>query len=137
MPSVPSVRVYDLPVIRDSRGSLSYAEYGKDLPFITKRYFVVFDVPAGEVRGGHAHKSVEQFLVCVKGSVWVTIDDGRQQIQILLEGPARGLYVPPLIWSTQHGHSPDAVLLVLSSETYDADEYIRSYEEFKNLAGTE
>ena len=130
---VSAVRVYHLPVVEDSRGSLSYAEYGELLPFIPIRYFVVFDVPEGQARGGHAHREVEQFLVCVKGRVRVTVDDGSNRDEVLLDGPRLGVYIPPRIWATQRDYSTDAVLLVLSSAAYDADEYIRDYEEFMRI----
>ena len=122
-----------MPVITDSRGSLSYAEYGEILPFIPLRYFIVFDVPEGQSRGGHAHRAVEQILVCVKGQVRVTVDDGRTRDEILLDSPKLGLYIPPRVWATQQNHSRDAVLLVLSSAVYNPDEYIRDYEEFLRI----
>ena len=131
--NVSAVGVYQLPVVEDSRGSLSYAEYGGLLPFIPIRYFIVFNVPEGQARGGHAHRAVEQFLVCVKGRVSVTVDDGRERDEILLDSPRLGVYIPPHIWATQQNYSPDAVLLVLSSAVYDQDEYIRDYEEFLRI----
>jgi len=129
---VPSVQLVELPIITDRRGSLSFAEYGDRLPFVPKRYFVVFDVPAGEVRGAHAHKTTEQFLVCVKGSVTVVVDDGRNTQEVILSSAAAGLYIPPNIWATQQNYSRDAVLLVLSSDVYDPDEYVKDYDEFRN-----
>jgi UDP-2-acetamido-3-amino-2,3-dideoxy-glucuronate N-acetyltransferase len=131
--NVSAVRVYQLPVVTDSRGSLSYAEYGELLPFIPIRYFIVFDVPDGQARGGHAHRAVEQFLVCVKGRVSLTVDDGRNRDEISLDSPRLGVYVPPHVWATQKNYSSDAVLLVLSSAIYDSDEYIRDYEEFLRI----
>lgn len=133
--AVSSVRLVDLPIITDPRGSLSFAEYGDQLPFIPRRYFVVFDVPAGEVRGAHAHRTTEQFLVCVKGSVSIVVDDGRNSEEVVLNSAAAGLYIPPNIWATQQNYSTDAVLLVLSSDVYDPDEYIRDYQEFRNYLG--
>lgn len=130
---VPAVRVCLLPVIEDPRGSLSYAEYGELLPFVSRRYFIVFDVPQGQTRGGHAHRTVEQFLVCVKGRVTVTVEDGRNRDEVLLDSPRLGLYIPPLIWATQQYHSPDAVFLALSSDVYDANEYITDYGEFLKI----
>jgi len=133
--NVSAVRLFQLPVITDARGSLSYAEYGELLPFIPIRYFIVFDVPKGQSRGGHAHRAVEQFLVCVKGRVSVTVDDGRNRDEILLDSPRLGVYIPPRVWATQQNHSLDAVLLVLSSAVYDPDEYIRDYGEFLRIVG--
>jgi UDP-2-acetamido-3-amino-2,3-dideoxy-glucuronate N-acetyltransferase len=131
--TVPSVKVLELPLITDPRGSLSYGQYSENLPFIPKRYFIVFDVPGGQTRGGHAHRSVDQFLVCVRGSCTVSIDDGRNQADLLLDSPTMGVYIPPIIWATQHRFSTDAVLLVLASDIYDPDEYIREYSDFKRM----
>ena len=130
---VPAVRVYEMPLIKEARGSLSFGEYDKHLPFITRRYFIVFDVPAGQVRGGHAHREAHQFLLCVRGRISVAVDDGSNRDEILLDDPALGVYIPPYIWATEQKHSEDAVLLVLSSDVYDADEYIRDYDEFLKI----
>jgi len=134
--TVSSVRLVDLPIITDRRGSLSFAEYGDRLPFVPKRYFVVFDVPASEVRGAHAHKTTEQFLVCVKASVSIVVDDGRNSEEVTLSSAAAGLYIPPNIWATQQNYSQDAVLLVLSSDAYDPEEYIKDYDEFRNAGAS-
>lgn len=132
---VPAVKLYRLPVIAEARGSLSFGQYDDHLTFLPRRYFVVFDVPEGEERGGHAHKSSHQFLVCVRGSCLARVDDGKDRDEVLLDGPAFGLSIPPRIWSTQSRFSRGAVLLVLSSDVYDPDEYIRSYDEFLEAAG--
>ncbi len=127
---VPGVLVYHLPLIADMRGSLSVGEYGQHLPFPPMRYFVVFDVPTKEVRGEHAHRTLKQFLVCLKGSCAVVADDGHIRSEIALDRPNVGVYVPPRIWTTQYKFSRDAILLVLASDPYDPDEYVRDYEEF-------
>jgi UDP-2-acetamido-3-amino-2,3-dideoxy-glucuronate N-acetyltransferase len=132
--NVPAVQLVDLPIVDDSRGRLSFAQYDDQLPFIPQRFFVVYDVPAGQVRGGHAHRTTHQFLVCVKGSVLIVVDDGRKSQEILLNSAAAGLYIPPKIWATQQNYSADALLLVLSSDAYDPEEYIRDYDEFKSGA---
>ncbi len=128
--SVPNAKLYRLPVIKDLRGSLSVGEYGKHLPFIPKRYFLVFDVPSKEVRGEHAHKQLHQFLVCVKGACSVVVDDGKNRAEVRLDTPGLGLYIPPMIWGIQYKYSSDAVLLVLASDVYDPQDYIRNYDEF-------
>ena len=89
-------------------------------------------MPAGETRGDHAHRRVTQALVCVNGRVTVAVDDGRRRDEIMLDGPARALIVPPLVWATQT-FAAGASLLVLCSESYDADEYVRRYDEFIDL----
>jgi dTDP-4-dehydrorhamnose 3,5-epimerase-like enzyme len=130
---VPGVRLQRMPVVTDLRGRLSFGEFGSQLPFLPRRYFVVFDVPTQEVRGEHAHHRLEQFLVCLKGSVQVLVDDGQNRDEVRLDDPGLGLHIPALIWSTQYRYSPDAVLMVLASAEYDAADYIRDYDEFLTL----
>ncbi|MGA9768300.1 MAG: FdtA/QdtA family cupin domain-containing protein [Blastocatellia bacterium] len=131
--NLPAVRLLRFPLIAEPRGSLSYGQYDEQLPFIPFRYFIVFDVPDTEVRGNHAHKSVSQTLICVKGSCVITIDDGRNRDRVVLDRPDAGVFIPPLVWATQQKFSGDAVLMVLSSEGYDPDEYIRDYDEFMRM----
>lgn len=133
---VPGVNLHQLPIINDLRGSLSFGEYGRHLPFSPQRYFIVFDVPNKEVRGEHAHRRLHQFLICIKGSCSVLVDNGEVSEEIHLDSPATGIHVPPMIWSVQYRYSPDAVLLVLASASYDADDYIRDYEDFLQAVGT-
>jgi dTDP-4-dehydrorhamnose 3,5-epimerase-like enzyme len=128
--NVAGVHLYELPVIRDSRGSLSFAQYQETLPFLPKRYFIVYDVPEGQTRGAHAHRAVHQLLACVKGSCIVSLDDGKTRDEVLLDRPELALYIPPRIWATQKQFSRDAVLMVLASEVYDPDAYITDYNEF-------
>jgi UDP-2-acetamido-3-amino-2,3-dideoxy-glucuronate N-acetyltransferase len=131
---ISAVRLQELPLIRDPRGSLSFAEYEETLPFLPKRYFIVFDVGEEQIRGGHAHSTVHQLLVCVKGSCLVLLDDGSVRDEVLLDRAELALYVPPLIWATEKQFSRDAVLMVLASDVYDPDEYIRDYDEFLRVA---
>lgn len=131
--SISGVTIYEMPLIEDMRGSLTFAEYGDCLPFIPKRYFLVFDVPSKDVRGEHAHNKLHQFLVCVKGSCAVVVDDGTNREEILLNKPAIGVYLPPLVWGIQYKYTADAVLLVLASEVYDANDYIRDYDVFLDI----
>lgn len=125
--------LHNIQVFTDLRGSLSFAEYPKHLPFEPKRYFTVYGVPGREVRGEHAHRRIHQFLVCVKGSCSVVVDDGKTRTEIELDHPGIGLHIPPMLWGIQYNYSPDAVLLVLASDVYAADEYIRDYDEFMEL----
>ena len=131
--SVAGPRIVEVGVFSDLRGSLAVAELGKELPFAPRRVFVVFDVPTREVRGEHAHRTLEQFLVCLRGECAVVVDDGTQREEVALDSPRLGLYVPPLVWATQYKFSQDAMLLVLASAEYDTKEYIRDYDEFLAL----
>lgn len=130
--SVSRAKLIKLPRIVDLRGGLSFGEYDKHLPFAPKRYFVVFDVPSIEVRGEHAHRAQHQFLVCLKGSCAVVLDDGNSRDEVVLDSPNIGLYLPPMIWGIQYKYTPDAVLLVLASDIYEAGDYIRDYDIFIN-----
>jgi dTDP-4-dehydrorhamnose 3,5-epimerase-like enzyme len=125
--------IHILPHIQDSRGSLSVGEFGKSIPFEAKRYFIVFNVPQGEVRGEHAHRECHQFLLCVKGSCSVVADDGETRCEFVLDKPNVGAYLPPMTWGVQFNYSPDAVLLVFASHYYDDADYIRDYDEFIRL----
>ncbi len=91
------------------------------------------DVASKEIRGEHAHRSLEQFLVCVNGSCAVMVDDGQKRTEVALNRPNLALYLPPMVWGVQYKFTPDAVLLVLASDIYQAEDYIRSYEEFLKL----
>ena len=117
-------------MLSDARGSISMGEIGANLPFTPQRYFVVFDVPHGAVRGEHAHKHCHQFLVCLRGSISVRTDIGFEKDELVLNSPRTGLQVPPMIWGGQFNFTRDAILLVLASQVYDESEYIREYAEF-------
>jgi acetyltransferase-like isoleucine patch superfamily enzyme/dTDP-4-dehydrorhamnose 3,5-epimerase-like enzyme len=129
--SISKAKLIELPRIVDLRGGLSFGEYDKHLPFIPKRYFVIYDVPSMEVRGEHAHREQQQFLVCLRGSCSVVLDDGKSRDEVLLNRPDIGLYLPPMVWGIQYKYTPDAILLVLVSDIYDADDYIRDYDLFR------
>jgi acetyltransferase-like isoleucine patch superfamily enzyme len=126
-------RLVDVPLHSDLRGALAVGEIAELLPFVPRRYFVVFDVPSQHVRGEHAHHECWQFLTCVSGSLSVHIDDGRHRAEVRLDSPGRGVIIPPLVWASQFDYSRDATLVVLASHEYDGADYIRDYEEFLAL----
>ena len=130
---VKGVCIYKLPLIEDTRGSLSFAEVEQFLPFNPKRYFLVYDVKSNEIRGEHAHRQLQQFLVCVKGSCSVVVDNGKNREEYKLNSPEMAILIPPMVWGIQYKYSSDAVLMVLASEKYDESEYIRNYDEFIEL----
>jgi UDP-2-acetamido-3-amino-2,3-dideoxy-glucuronate N-acetyltransferase len=133
---VTGVSLHRMPRIVDIRGSLSVGEFDRTIPFPVKRYFIVFDVPSAETRGEHAHRACHQFLICVRGSCAVVADDGVNRQELLLDSPDLGVHLPPMIWGIQYKYSADAVLLVYASHSYDANDYIRNYAEFRQLVGT-
>ena len=127
---VRGVKLHEVKLVTDLRGSLAAGEMGQGLPFQPQRFFVVFDVPTREVRGAHAHKLLHQLLVCIRGECSLLVDDGTNREEILLNTPSIGVHLAPLVWGVQYNFSPDAMLLVLASAPYDADDYIREYDEF-------
>jgi dTDP-4-dehydrorhamnose 3,5-epimerase-like enzyme len=124
---VEGVVIHKLPSFEDIRGRLVAAEMADALPFKPARFFLVHAVPSSEVRGEHAHRECHQFLVCVKGSVHVVVDDGMRRQEFVLDRPEIGIHMKPLVWGTQYKYSADAVLLVFASHPYDPNDYIRDY----------
>lgn len=124
---VNGVKLYRFPIIQDLRGNLTVGEFKKQIPFTPQRYFMVFGVPSREVRGEHAHFECHQFLICVRGSCSVVVDDGYKRMEVTLNSLSVGLYLPPMTWGVQYKYSSDALLLVFASHHYDAADYIREY----------
>lgn len=131
---VRGVKLVELQEIVGENGTVIVGEVPDMLPFTAKRVFTLHNVPSSEARGTHAHRKCEQFLMCVSGSVIALVDDGSRRQEVLLDRPSLGLYMPALTWGTQHNYSSDAVLVVLASDPYDADDYIHDYSEFQRLS---
>lgn len=125
--------IIDLPKIFDPRGNLTVAEQRKNVPFDVARVYWVYDVPAGESRGGHAHKQCLEFIIAVSGSFHVTLDNGHERQTFLLNHPYQGLLVETGVWRTLDDFSSGAVCLVLASELYEEEDYIRDYDEFLRI----
>lgn len=123
-------RLIELPKIDDSRGSLSFAEAGLNVPFDIKRVFFIHQVPPGATRAGHALKTCEQLIVATCGAFDAIISDGKVQSRRRLDSAKFGLYVPPLIWLELENFLLGSVCLVLASEAYSEDSYIRTTEQF-------
>ena len=128
-------RIIELPKITDPRGNLTVAEQMKNVPFDIHRVYWTYDVPSGERRGGHAHRTCKEIVVAVSGSFDVTVDDGHGHKEIFhLNHPYEGLYIGTSVWRTLEDFSSGSVCLVLASELFDEDEYIYDYDEFLEWA---
>lgn len=127
---------YFFPSYGDEFGKVVAVEGLKNIPFDIKRVYYMYDTTAGVVRGKHAHKDLEQVLICVNGSCKIAFEDGRDKKVFTLEKPEEGLYMPKNIWGEQFDFSEGAVLLVLASALYDESDYIRDYDEFLNLGNS-
>lgn len=123
-------RIIQLPKVHDPRGNLTFVESTKHIPFEIKRAFWIYDVPGGEVRGGHAKKLLEEFIIALTGSFDVMVDDGRNKITYTLNRSYYGLYIPNLYWRELVNFSTNAVALSLVSRPYENEDYIYHYDEF-------
>jgi dTDP-4-dehydrorhamnose 3,5-epimerase-like enzyme len=119
----------------DENGSLIALEENKNIPFEIKRVYYIFDTKEGVRRGFHAHKSLEQALICVNGSCDILLDDGKEKSIMKLENRNEGIHLKKLIWHEMFNFSADCVLMVLASDLYCEEDYIRNYEEFLNYIG--
>ncbi len=124
---------YQFPPHGDDRGQLIAIEAMKDLPFEVKRVYYIYDTLANVRRGFHAHRNLQQILICVHGSCMIHLDDGTDTAEVLLDKPYEGLYIANDMWREMYDFSEGAVLLVLASEYYDEADYIRKYEDFIEL----
>jgi dTDP-4-dehydrorhamnose 3,5-epimerase-like enzyme len=125
-----SCRKIKLPKIADMRGNITFIEGNRHIPFDIKRVYYLYDVPSGELRGGHAHKTLEQFLISTSGSFDVIVDNGRASKKFHLNRPYFGLYLPPMTWRELKNFSSGSVCLVLASDYYNEDDYIRDHKQF-------
>ncbi len=132
---VEGCRLLDFPGHADDRGALTFMESPKDLPFDIRRIYYLYDVPAGQARGAHAHRALRQVFIALAGSFTLLLDDGRREREYRLSSPRRGLYVPPMLWRDLRDFSPGAICLVLASAGYLESDYIRDYAAFLEAAG--
>jgi dTDP-4-dehydrorhamnose 3,5-epimerase-like enzyme len=124
--------IINLPKIEDSRGNLSFVEENEHIPFKINRTYWIYDVPGGEIRGGHAYKKNQEFVIALSGSFSVIVDDGIVRKTISLNRSYYGLYIPKGIWRQMENFSTNSLALVLASIPYDPSDYIYDYEVFKD-----
>lgn len=128
--SIFDCHVITLPKIGDRNGHITAVNSMQEIPFDVKRVFYLYDIPAGEDRGAHAHKECHQFLIAASGCFEVMVDDGKLKKTISLSQPNTGLHIPPGIWAAEQNFSSGAICLVLASHNYDEADYLRDYPEY-------
>jgi hypothetical protein len=125
--------IIDLPKIHDERGNLSFLEEDTHLPFKTRRVYWIYDVPGGEVRGGHAFRETEEFIVALSGSFNVVLNDGIKEHRFHLNRSYYGVLVPKMSWRMLENFSTNSLALIVASTDYSEKDYIRDFEEFRQL----
>ena len=125
--------IINLPKILDERGNLSFFENDNQIPFKITRTYWIYDVPGGEIRGGHAFKEQQEFIVALSGSFDVVLHDGKKEVTFHLSRSYYGLYIPNMIWRQMENFSTNSLALVVSDKTFAEIDYIRDFEEFKTL----
>ena len=130
MKKIEQVRIFEVPTVKDFRGDLSFIENNSFLPFSFKRIFYISGVPKNAERGGHAHKKLKEFMVCLNGSFDLHLDDGANKKIFSLNNSASGLYIPSMVWRDMKNFSEGCVCLVFASQYYDEDDYYRDYNKF-------
>jgi len=134
MRTINDCKLIDLPKVTDPRGNLSFIEGRQHVPFDIKRIYYLYDVPGGSDRGAHAHRKLEQLIIPLSGSFDITLDDGVSKKKFTLNRPYLGLYVCPMMWRELENFSSGSVCLVLASEIYSENDYIRDYSLFIRAA---
>jgi hypothetical protein len=132
--TVGDCKIVELPRIAHPRGNLTFLEGTRHVPFEIRRVFYIYDVPTEASRGAHAHRTLQQFLVCLSGSFDVALDDGCAKATIHLNRPWKGLYIPPMMWAAEVNFDASSICLVLASDLYDEADYVRDYSEYLRLA---
>lgn len=131
--SISDCKIIELPRIASNKGNLTFIESKKHIPYEIKRIYYLYDVPGGESRGGHAHKMLQQVVIAASGSFDVVVYDGILKYRYHLNRSYYGLYIPKLVWRDLDNFSSGSVCLVLASEFYDEDDYIRDHEEYREV----
>ena len=126
-------QIINLPKIIDKRGNLSFFENPKQLPFEIARTYWIYDVPGGEIRGSHAFKEQQEFIVALSGSFDVVLHDGNEEIKFSLNRSYYGVFIPKMYWRRMENFSTNALALIVSDKHFDEKDYIRDFEEFKLL----
>ncbi|MBN8836646.1 MAG: WxcM-like domain-containing protein [Sphingobacteriia bacterium] len=125
--------IIQLPKIKDPRGNLSFFENNIHIPFAIARTYWIYDVPGGEKRGGHAYKTLHEFIIALSGSFDVVLHNGKEEIKFTLNRSYYGLYVPPMYWRSIENFSTNSLALIAANQLYNEDEYLREFDDFKHL----
>lgn len=127
---INNCKIIDLKCITDQRGNLTPIEGSKDIPFYPKRVYYLYGVPQDEERGVHAHKKLQQVIICLQGCVDITLDNGKETQTVTLDSPIKGLYIFPMTWKSMYNFAPNTICLVLASAHHEKSDYYYDYNKF-------
>ena len=127
------VKFINLPKIQDQRGNLSFIEQYNHIPFDIKRTYLIYDVPGGQFRGGHAYRELDEFIIALSGSFDIVLDDGKREKMFTLNRSYFGVYIPKMIWRKIENFSTNSLCMILASKAYDEQDYLRNYDEFLKI----
>ncbi len=130
---IHEVKLIDLPKIPDDRGNLSFFENEKHIPFTIQRVYWIYDVPGGEQRGGHAYRTMQEFIIALSGSFDVVLFDGKEEKKFTLNRSYYGLYVPKMIWRSMENFSTNALAFTATDQLFSESDYIRDMNEYKSM----
>jgi dTDP-4-dehydrorhamnose 3,5-epimerase-like enzyme len=131
--TLDQVKFLELPKVEDDRGNLSFIEENNHIPFKIERSYLIYDVPGGEIRGGHAYHVLQEFIVALSGSFDVILDDGKNKMKVTLNRSYNGVFVPNGIWRSLENFSTNSLCMILASEKYSEKDYIRDYDNYKKM----
>lgn len=131
--TINNCSLLEFPKLNSGKGVITAVNNLKEIPFEIKRVYYLFDIPDGEIRGGHAHRNLHQIILAVSGSFDITLDDGTNKSSINLSKPNKALYLPPGLWRDLDNFSAGSICLVLASQEYSEEDYIRDYYQFKKF----
>ncbi len=126
--------IIQLPKIEDDRGNLSFLQNQSQIPFDIKRVYWIYDVPGGKIRGGHAYKKLQEFIIALSGSFDVILHDGKKEYKFILNRSYYGLYIPKMMWRHMENFSTNALALIAANDNYDEKDYIREFKKFEELS---
>lgn len=126
-------KILNFDIHSDERGNLTSLSNNKEIPFEIKRIYYTWNMPNEAIRGGHAHRNLDEVMICLHGSCDFVLDDGKEKVTITLDKPNKGLYIEANLWRDFRNFSSDCVVILIASDYYDTEDYIRNYDEYLNL----
>lgn len=137
MASIADIQILDFPKVLDERGNLSFVQNSDQIPFDIARIYLIYDVPGGAIRGGHAYRKNKEVIIAISGSFDIMVNDGQNEVKYSLNRSYYGLYVPNGLWRQLENFSTNSLCLIIASQSYEESDYVRDFNEFKSIAKNE